>query len=108
MLRLKKGVSVAGLQTPMMVALATADASYQKHDRDCWLTSGVDGTHSPKSLHYVGLAVDLGVKTVDHIHPQVIADDIALALGEQYDVLYESHGTPNAHIHIEFQPKRHI
>jgi hypothetical protein len=64
------------------------------------LSSGTDRKHGPKSLHYVGYAVDF------HWHGYTIGDAnqlsarLLMALGPRYDVVVESD-----HIHVEYQPK---
>lgn len=61
------------------------------------LTSGVDGTHGPNSLHYQGRAWDFRLpKQVEKV---MAALKLELG-GADYDVLLEGD-----HIHIEYDPK---
>lgn len=78
------------------------------------ITSITDGTHSRKSLHYVGRAVDVrfmgrhrmgGVLGGSESHSMERTRDWAVRLRQQlgvaYDVLVEKD-----HLHIEWDPKR--
>lgn len=64
------------------------------------LTSGTEGKHSPGSLHYVGLAIDIGLLNIPQNTRIIIRDSARDALGLEYDVVLESD-----HLHIEYQPK---
>ena len=64
------------------------------------LTSGIEGAHSPSSLHYRGLAWDFRLPIASVGTDKVIQ---ALRMGltaAYYDVLLEGD-----HIHIEYDPK---
>lgn len=69
--------------------------------RDAQFTSIVDGKHSAKSLHYVGLAVDLRTWYIPKKELEDFAVQLRTDLGPDYDVVVEK-----THIHIEFQPTR--
>lgn len=103
MLQIKPGVRVHGLKPEILLALQIATEIYQKHGFDCVLTSAIDGKHSRGSRHYTGSAIDLRTRHLPD--PGTIADEIKTALGADYDVVLEGMGTPNQHIHIEFDPK---
>jgi hypothetical protein len=102
MIRLKAGSTgarIAGLRTEALAGIMVAASVYADHGQPFVWTAGVDSKHMPGSLHYVGLAVDIGppatnVKTV-------LLADLRLALGDDFDVVEEGD-----HVHIEFQPKR--
>ena len=71
------------------------------------ITSANDGKHSqrPRSRHYTNEAIDLRSRNFR----TAAARDRFLArlreeLGSRFYVAYESHGKPNAHIHV--QPRR--
>ena len=70
---------------------------FQAHGLDLRLTSGSEGKHRTKSLHFVGLAADIGLPG----HPEAVLPELRERLGEDYDVVAEGN-----HWHIEFQPKR--
>ena len=102
-LHIKPGVQPAGLLTIICalgnVAQAIADPS------EIWITAGIDGTHSPNSLHYALRAVDVRVKNFPT--PAAIQDYVTrlkVALGPEYQILWESPNTPNQHLHIAYRP----
>lgn len=64
------------------------------------MTEGTGGKHGVGSLHYVGLAADLRTSNVPAPFVGVIAVDLRMALGAEYDVVVEE-----THLHLEFQPK---
>lgn len=99
-MRLKPGVSIAGLRPELAIALHIAEAVYEDHGSELVITAGTDGTHSPGSLHYVGLAVDLRTTNVPSGRLDSIVNGLRDALGAEFDVVKESD-----HIHLEFQPK---
>lgn len=92
------------LHGAIVLALVRAEAIYAAvAQRDCWITSGNDSEHMIGSKHYIGQAVDLRVHHVaDEPTRARIAAELRRALGPQFTVLYESPGTPNAHIHVQF------
>jgi hypothetical protein len=102
MLRIKHGVDLNGLRPEMTLALQIAAEAYKQAGFDCWVTSAHEGVHSPGSLHYVGLAVDLRTESagIARTKARALTAVIRAALSVQYDVVAESR-----HIHIEFQPK---
>ena len=84
-----------------------------KHDAHCVITSLDDSTHSAGSKHYAANnpsnqceAVDVRTK---HL-PAILRDLFAVTMRELlepmgYDVVMESPGEPNEHLHVEFDPK---
>ena len=97
-MQLKEGVSIAGLQPEIVLALIIAEAVFVESAQLLTVTSAVDGEHMEGSLHYVGAAVDLRYPTEGA--PSVVSK-LTTQLGDNYDVVPET-----THIHIEFQPKR--
>jgi len=87
------------------VLFCVVDRAYHSKNHDPVITSGVDGKHSPTSLHYAGAAWDFGVHGISEDDRAAIAGDINTRLGTDFDVIYEGAGTPNAHIHVEWQPR---
>ena len=100
MIRWKDSCRFDDLHGAIVLALVRANDIYAKAGEDCWITSGNDSQHMIGSKHYIGRAVDL--RTRHLADPAATANQIRAALGAQFTVLYESAGTPNAHIHIQF------
>lgn len=104
-MKLKGGVRVLGAKPELMIGLQIANDVYERHGVDMRVTEITGGTHKPGSLHYAGLAADLGTHELAPELRDMILTEIRIAVGEDYDVIVEDAGTPNEHIHIEFQPK---
>lgn len=94
----------AGVQPPMIkLIVAVANVAQRLEEQDeVWITSGIDGIHSSNSLHYSLRAID--IRTHNLKDPVGFVKLLRDELGPGYDVIYESAGKPNAHIHIEFDP----
>lgn len=92
------GARIAGLRVEALAAWMVAASVYTAHEEECRLTAGTDSKHMPGSLHYVGLAIDLGKPRANKL--AVVLADLRLYLGDDYDVVEEGD-----HLHIEFQPK---
>lgn len=76
--------------------------------RELWLAHGVDGSHSVGSRHYDGKALDITlVPGADDLY-EMLAERSRAALGQDFDLLNESPHTSNAHIHVEWDPKRGV
>ncbi len=102
-------IEIGMLTVPMMFALRVAEAVYDELSTDLVITSGDErgARHSLTSLHYSGNAVD--IRTHNLPMPSAARDvmwKILSRLNIDYDVLLESQGTSNEHIHIEYQPRR--
>jgi hypothetical protein len=69
--------------------------------REMIVTSAVDRSHSQKSLHYLGLAIDVRTADLSHQDADQLRENIAFRLGNSWDVVLESD-----HMHIEYDPKR--
>lgn len=105
MLQFKEGVSLRGLEPQMLIALQVVEEEYSKYGVDTWVTSGNDSTHKVGSKHYSGCALDFRTKHVGGMG-KGLASSIAKRLTHiGFDVLYEGAGTPNEHIHVEYDPK---
>ena len=100
MIRWKDSVRFDDLHGAIVLALIRADSLYATRGLDCWITSGNDSTHMIGSKHYTGRAVDLRTHHVPD--PEALADALHAALGPRFTVLYESAGTPNQHLHIQY------
>jgi len=109
MIRLKEGVSLAGLTTQALLGIKVAEAVYEKYDRVLWITSVNDGKHDETSLHHSGNAFDCRVWHLESWEQvKQIGDEIKAALGSDYDVVLEGRtlDNENAHIHVEYQPRQ--
>lgn len=70
------------------------------------ITSVNDGIHKTGSLHYSGNAVDIRSKIYKReLVEEVIRMFRASTDGPRYDLLLEAPGTPNEHLHLEYDPK---
>lgn len=98
-MQIKEGV-ILSLHESMMPALIICESCFRKAGYEFVVTSGVEGRHSPNSLHYFGRAIDC---RINHIlsdrDVELIADTIRRRLGETYDVVLEAD-----HLHIEYDP----
>ena len=94
---LKTGVDISRLRPEIRKKLEDMEIIYFTiENKEMVITSTYEGVHSPGSLHYANLAVDLrhrrsGPETVNAIRKK---------LGDDYDVVKEGD-----HIHIEYDPK---
>lgn len=95
---IKPGVSLQGLQLPMRLVLIVAEEAYKSRGRELVVTSGTEGQHSARSLHYYGYALDFRIKGIplDIIHSIVLT--LRQELGDSYRVLLEA-----THIHVEYR-----
>lgn len=100
MIKVKRGVKLAGLRGEILFAILVAAGVYDKRGVDLVVTSANDSKHGRGSLHYALLAVDLRTRTLPVAERPKVRDEIAGALGAEYDVVLE-----DDHLHIEFQPK---
>lgn len=64
------------------------------------ITSGIDGKHMATSYHYTGSAIDVRSKTLTPAQKTKLVTKLRTA-NPHYDVLIESVGKINEHIHIE-------
>ncbi len=82
----------------IVVALGNIAANYTSVD-EFTITSGIDGKHSPNSLHYALRAIDIRTRTLAPDTVDALVDDLRDTLGAGYDVVLE-----DDHIHVEFDP----
>lgn len=97
------GARAVGAKAEILCVIPLLMEIFRNHDHPFVITSLTEGTHSLNSLHRFGLAVDVDFRE-DQFTPQQgqwIIDDIARALGPDYDVVFEGN-----HIHVEYDPKR--
>lgn len=67
------------------------------------VTSGLDGTHSAQSYHYLGLADDYRTHDVDRNALQQMVAQAKVELGPDYRVLLEDLNGSNEHLHVEYR-----
>lgn len=102
MILLKAGAKVV----PTVHILIAAADCFSAIGADCTITSGNDGTHMTGSKHYSDAALDFRIHLVLPAQHKLLAESIRAALGPDYFVLLESDGTPNEHIHVQYnEPK---
>ena len=102
MLYLKHDVRLTEAQA-VVVMLAVVQQVFG--DQPCMLTSGIDGVHKVGSLHGVGLAFDFRTKNLSNMEKDKLVGELKRRLTADFDVLLESRGEENEHLHVEFDPK---
>lgn len=103
------GITRLAVQPPTIMAiLQVAKIFSDVLRKDCVVTSCTEGQHGSNSLHYKGFAADFRTNHLDSLTTKqflVILINAALnAKGHFFDVLLESAGQPNEHLHLEWQP----
>ena len=98
------GARLTGARPEIVAVMLVAVGVYDRHARDCVVTSVTEGKHRKGSLHYVGSAVDLRTRHLpggaSGSDAQAVGDQLRAALGPDFDVIVEKN-----HVHIEHQPK---
>lgn len=96
----KSGVVMWDMHPAVTDALPTMDTvSVATIGREALITTARDGEHMKTSLHYKGRALDLRTKDVADAVLVHYRDNLAEALGDDWDVVLE-----RTHIHVEFDP----
>jgi hypothetical protein len=101
--RIKEGV-YGELKDVMIPALEAVQRVWSAYGYTPTITSIEDGTHRPGSLHYAGLAFDIRLNDIPNAMHEKLTAAVASVIGSAYDVVHENHGTPNDHLHVEFDP----
>lgn len=94
---LKAGVDISRLRPEIRKRLSSLDRLWRVEGNELVITATYEGTHSPGSLHYANLAIDLRWPAITLTG---FLDNLRGVLGPDYDII--PHKT---HIHIEFDPK---
>lgn len=103
---LKHGVDLRGIHPVWGVAYPIIKGTLNDYNAQCIVTSANDSKHGANSLHYKGKALDLRTKHIrDSITKVAIVNKLKESLGPQFDIVLESVGLDNEHLHIEFDPK---
>ena len=99
MVYMKRGVFLSGTHPCLFEMIDAAKRAYYPLGYDVTITSGCEGTHSRKSLHYKGLALDFRTRMLDEDERIEVEDSLRDILGDDYDVVFE-----RDHFHVEFDP----
>jgi hypothetical protein len=99
-MKLKAGASLKGVSWELFEAAIKVEAAYNAFGHDCTITSGSDGQHMPRSLHYKGKALDFRTRDVPASQRYKIVKSVKQRLGADFDVVLETD-----HLHIELDPK---
>lgn len=102
---IKSGVNLKDLAPQMALGYCIVAGVYARLNCVCTITSGNDSTHKEGSLHYVGEALDFRTHTVSRQVLDELVAGVKEALGDNFDVVLESRGLPNEHLHVEYDPK---
>lgn len=94
------------VKTPKVVVIACAvvNAANALDLPDMLITSGNDSTHMVGSKHYTDEALDFRIHHLTAEQQQALKAVVKARLGADYDVILESLGTPNSHLHVEYDP----
>lgn len=101
----KDKVRIHHLMLEVMGYIATLYKELE--NKDLTITSCIDGQHMEDSRHYIGQALDFRTKTLREPFRTCdrIKEEIEMKYPNKFKVLYENHGTANAHLHVQ---TRHI
>lgn len=102
----KSGAALSRLDPTMApVIAAVAEAAERLGLPTPVITSGNDSTHGRNSLHYDNKALDFRGRNITIAQGNALRDAVREALGNQYDVLFETFADRNNnHLHVEFDP----
>lgn len=113
-MRLKEGVSLANIVPQIVFAAFVADECYKRRGLECVITSANDSKHSAHSLHHSKIgkytdgmcrAIDLRTHYVELNSFEIqLVNELKDRLGPDFDVVLEGVGTPQEHVHIEWDP----
>ena len=102
----KRGVALEELKPQTVLALVVCDGLYRDQGVAMVVTSVNDGRHMARSKHYTGAAFDLRTKNIPESKRGVLLAQVSAALAPLgFDVLWESEGLRNEHLHVEWDPK---
>ena len=108
----KQGVEFHDLSTQMVLAHSIVLHVFTRRALDCIITCGSDGTHSNKSLHYSGNALDYRTRHMTETEAIEVHAEIRKQLPKDFDVVNHPReilaGVVKSpgHLHIEYQPRR--
>ena len=90
-MKIKEGVIIQGLSIRMRPVLIAASKIWEELGEELVITCALDGDHSPGSLHYYGLAVDLRTRYFSEYEAQKAFTRLTEELPDYVIVLEESH-----------------
>ena len=94
---IKAGVDISRLRPEIRKKLTVLSYALEKYgDMELVITSTYESNHSPGSLHYANLAIDIRKPESNTL----ISNKIQEILGDDFNVISHKH-----HIHIEYNPK---
>ena len=105
-MKIKDGAILAGLQLEMRQLLIVADKVYKEFKQELVITCGLDGVHSPGSLHYYGYALDFRTHYFTPNEKRQVFDaitDIIANTSPYYDIIIHS-----THIHSEYDIVKYL
>ena len=106
MIRIGPKARLHGIRPELNFANVVLLGILLKHGATMTVSHALDGVHARASIHYAGGAEDLVFSsTLDLEVKQQIFAEWKSSVGQDFDVLFESVGTPNEHFHCEWQPK---
>lgn len=99
----KQGVSIKGLRPEALLAMIVVDEVFKKMGLgEPVCTSCNDSQHMTNSLHYKGLAFDLRSHNLRLAEKLQVYNELRNRLKHlNFDIIQESLGMTNEHIHIE-------
>ena len=97
-MKVKEGVTLAGLKIEMRPVLICADKIWKENGQELVITEALGGVHSPGSLHPYGYALDKRTRYFKKEgQVEKVAQKLRDHLGSKYDVIVHS-----THIHVEY------
>ena len=97
-----------GVRVPWVcyiVAAVVNAANVLRLPADMLVTSGNDKVHRRWSKHYTDEALDFRTKHLSSEDTHKLRTEVKRRLGRDFDVLLEDENGPNAHLHVEHDPK---
>lgn len=102
-LAIKPGV-VLSTEPEVLAMREAVQRVWTMHGFEGTITSSMDGQHMHNSKHYYGLAEDYRTHDLPDRCKHAMFDEVREILGVDYQVIFEGEGTPNEHLHIEYDP----
>lgn len=103
-MKIKRGrysASIAGIKPEAVLGIIVCMTVFQELHHSFQLSSGIEGPHRDRRLHFVGLSFDISSGSILPQAQRTITCLLIERLGDEFDVVREKD-----HWHIEFQPKR--
>lgn len=105
MISVKESVRFKSLRPCIYSTFILLDRFFLNLGAQCVITSANDSKHKSNSKHYSDEAIDIRSKHLpSEVNKTQVIDKLRDLLGNGYDIILEAEGTPNEHIHCEFDP----